>query len=177
MPPITLSPADISMLKTDKIFNDADYCYLALWSDADPNNSTQVINADDFYTRWGIDNQSLLKILGSLEAKKQIKIQPSMMTLTWSQQETTGMTQAEVLSMYADGLITVQTYVYYALLLTKGAGLVQTVDPAAYAVAPWKLDTTTLTTQINAIAAKLDAVTKQPIFSVDLTQVTIVWLT
>lgn len=177
MPPITLTQADITGLKTNKIFNNTDYTYLALWFDSDPNSMTQNIDADDFNTRWGIDNETLLNILGGFEAKKQIKIQPSPVTLTWLQQETTGMTQAEVLSMDADGLISTQTYVYYALLLSKGPGLTQVVNPDDFAVAPWKIDSTTLIAQINAIAAKMDSVTKKPIFTVDLSRVTITWLT
>lgn len=177
MPPITLTQADITALKTAKIFNDTDYTYLALWFDSDPNSMSQTIDADDFNSRWDVSNDKLLNILAAFEAKKQVTIQPSPMMLTWTQQETTGMTQAEVLAMYADGLIPIQTYVYYALLLTKGAGLTQTVNPDNYSIAPWKIPSSTLVSQINNIAGKTDSATKQPIFTVDLSTINITWLT
>lgn len=177
MPSITLSQADITSLNTAKIFNDNDYTYLALWYDSDPSSMTQIIDADDFYSRWGIDNGKLLSILRGLEAKKQLTITPSIFTLTWTQAETTGMTQAEVLEMYNDGVINLQAYIYYALLLTKGAGLQQTVDPATYAIAPWKIQNSDLITQINALAGKTDPTTKKPtFFTVDLSQISITWL-
>lgn len=176
MPAITLDKPAIAGLKTNKIFNNADYTYLALRFDKDPNNSTQVVDADTFSTSWGIDNQTLFAYLASLEAKKIIKINPSRVTVTWTDpNETTGMGQTEVLKMYSDGLISAQTYVYYALLLNKPAGATQIVDPATYSVAPWSINSATLMAQLNAIASKKDT-NSLPIIKLDLATVSIVWL-
>lgn len=177
MPNITLTQADITALNTNKTFSDADYTFLALWYDADPNSMTQVIDADAFYTKWGISNSKLLTILRSFESKKELTIIPAVVTLTWTQAETTGMTQAEVIEMYKDGVINLEAYVFYALLLSKGAGLQQTVDPADFSVSPWKIKSSDLISQINTIASKTDSMTKMPkFFSVDLSQISVTWL-
>lgn len=177
MPPITLSQADITGLKTQKLFNDADYAFLGLWFDSDPNSMAQTIDADAFEQRWGINNSKLLAILQGFEAKKVLTITPSIMTINWLSQETTGMTQAEAIEMYTDGVLSLQSYVYYALLLNKGGGLQQTVDPNTYAIAPWKIMAPDLIAQINALAAKVDPVTKMPkFFTVDLTQIAVTWM-
>jgi hypothetical protein len=175
MPAITLDKPAILTLKTSRIFTTADYCYLALRFDKDPANSTQTIDADLFATDWDISNSELFRFLQQLETKKQIKIQPTNMTLNWSQNETTNMTQQEVLDMKSEGLINSTTYAYYALLLSKGAGLVQTVNPSTYQAAPWKIEPATLLNEISAIAAKQNA-DKTPVFKLDLTTIQIIWL-
>jgi hypothetical protein len=178
MPAVTLDKAKITSLKsTYKLLSASDFTYLALQFDKDPNNSTQNIDADMFYTNWGLSNTDLFTQLRALESKKLIKINPAVMAVTWASNPTTTMTQTEVVNMYKDGLINATAYVYYALVLTKGAALNQTVDPAAYSVAPWMIDNSTLMAELNNLAAKKDDVSGMPIITLDLGAVSIVWLT
>jgi hypothetical protein len=177
MPAVILDKPKITSLKqTYKLLSTTDFAYLALQFDKDPANSTQNIDADTFYTNWGLTNTELFAQLRSLESKKLIKVNPAIMTVTWAANPATTMTQAEVQNMYKDGLINSTAYVYYALVLAKGASLTQQVDPAVYSVAPWTIDSTTLMSELNSLAMKKDDVTKMPILTLDLGAVSIVWL-
>lgn len=177
MPAVTLDKSTITKLgSTYKVLSTLDFTYFALQFDKDPSNSTQNIDADLFNTNWGISNEVLFAQLQALERKKVIKINAPVMTVTWSENEQTTMSQAEVLEMYSQGLCSATTFVYYALLLTKGAGLVQQVDPATYAMAPWNISGTTLMTELNNLSLKKNVDKTTPLLTLDLGEVTIIWL-
>lgn len=175
MPPITLDKAAISSLKSYRIASNLDYAYLALKFDKDPANSTQVIDTNQFQMDWGITNTDLLRYLQNLESRKAIKISPSQLTVNWGQNESTTMTQQEVLSMKKDGLINSTTYVYYALLLTKGAGLQQIVNPTTYAANPWMIEPSTLMQELTNISGRTND-DKSPVMTLGLTSISIIWL-
>lgn len=175
MPSITLDRAAISNLKTYRIATGLDYAYLALRYDKDPANSTQIIDTDQFQMDWGVSNTELLKYLQTLETRKVLKLNPTQMTVLWSQQESTTMTQAEALSMKKEGLINTTTYVYYALLLNKGAGLSQVVNPANYSGSPWMIEPATLMQELATIAGRTNE-DKSPVITLDLTTVSVIWL-
>jgi hypothetical protein len=172
---ITLDRAEISALKTYKIASGLEYTYLALRWGKDPNNSTQDIDTDDFQAKWGVSNSDLLKYLQSLETKKVLKINPTQMTITWGETESTTITQEEVLAMKKDGLINTTTYVYYALLLNKGGGLTQTVNPDNYSTSPWSITPSTLLQEIVNISQRKNQDSSN-VITLDLTNVTVVWL-
>lgn len=172
---ITLDRPDISNLKTYKILNNFEYTYFALQWLKDPGNSTQVIDTDDFEAQWGIGNTELVRHLQSLESKKALKITPVEMSITWGQNERTNMSQEEVLSMKKDGLINNTTYVYYALLLNKGAGLTQNVAPDDYSVSPWSIPAATLLSELGNISSKTND-DNSKVITLDLTTISVVWL-
>lgn len=175
MPAITFDKPAILNLKSSRIFTDANYFYMALRFDKDPNNSTQIIDTDQFQADWGITNAQLFRYLQTLESRGVIRIQPTTATINWSQAETTTMTQAEVIAMKKDGLINNTTYVYYALLLNKGAGNSQTVNPTTYQAAPWSIEPSVLMNEMSTISGRQNP-DKTPIITLDLTTVQIVWL-
>jgi|GEM_PF-1521726 len=172
---ITLDRPDISALKTYKIINNFEYTYFALQWLKDAGNSTQEIDTDAFESQWGIDNTELLRHLQTLETKKALKITPTEMTITWGQNETTTISQEEVLSMKKDGLINNTAYVYYALLLNKGGGLAQLVSPDTYSVTPWSIPPATLLNELGNISSKTNE-DGSKVITLDLSSVSVVWL-
>jgi hypothetical protein len=173
--PITLDKPAISTLKTYKIITDFEYAYFALRLLKDPANSTQLINTDQFEMDWGVNNTSLLRYLQSLETKKVLKVTPTSLTVNWGQLESTTISRDEVLAMKKDGLINQTTYVYYALLLNKGGGLSQPVNPDTFSVAPWNITPSTLLQELTNISQKTND-DGSKVITLDLTNISVIWL-
>lgn len=173
---ITLDKAGITTLKTYKIASALDYTYLALRHDKPANNSTHIINTDTFEADWGVTNTDLLKYLQQLETKKVLKLTLAPLNIVWGDpSEATTISQSEAVNMKKESLINTTSYVYYALLLNKGASATQAVDPATYAANPWVIDSNTLLQELVTISQKTNT-DKSKVISLDLTSITAVWL-
>ncbi|WP_414589968.1 hypothetical protein [Scytonema sp. PCC 10023] len=173
--PITLDKPTITSLKTYRIISEFEYTYFGLQLLKDPTNSSQDIDTDAFEADWGVSNTNLMRYLQTLETRKVLKITPGPVQVTWDQNETTTISQAEVLSMRKDGIINSTAYVYYALLLNKGGGLVQGVEPTDYSVAPWSITPSTLLQELTAISQKTNEGGSK-VLTLDLSNVSVIWL-
>jgi hypothetical protein len=167
--PLTLAKPDFSKLN----IKGADLVKWALLIEKTPGNPAQTIDSATFRTSWGIDDDTLSKALAALERGKLIKTTVAPFSVIWNTPvPTTGMTVAEVQEKRTMGILDDYTsYVFYALLLTKGATNTQTVDPAFYAATPWSIPQANLITAVNELVGK-----DTPVFSVNYPSIGVTWL-
>ncbi len=176
MPDVTLNTAKITQLDTFRIVTGLSLVYFALQNLKDPAIANQTINADTFATAWQVTNQDLFKYLQQLEARKVLKLTPAPLTINWSQQEVTTISQAEVVSLYKEKVIDINAYTYYALVLTRPANqLQQVIDPNVYAVAPWNIAGTDLQAALNTLSSRKNS-DLSPLFQIDLSNISVTWL-
>jgi hypothetical protein len=176
MADITLAPAGIRQLSSFSILSGLNLVYFALQSLKDPAIANQIINADQFAIDWDISNQKLFSYLQQLNSRKVLKLTPAPLTINWSQQEATSISQAEVLNLYKEKVIDINAYVYYALVLTRTPNqLQQAVDPTFYAATPWNIPTNNLQSAINALSSRKNS-DGSSLFQVDLSNIAVTWL-
>lgn len=174
--PVTLDAAKIRSLNMSRVLSGINFVYFALQNLKDPAIANQVINADQFATDWQVTNQQLFAFLQQLEQREILRITPAPLTINWSQQEVTSISQAEVLSLYRERVIDMNAYVYYALVLTRPANqLQQVINPDTYAAAPWNIPATDLQTTLNTLSSRRNA-DQSPLFQIDLSNISVTWL-
>jgi hypothetical protein len=145
-------------------------------------NASQTLNMATFATNYATTDDKVSAAVKALEAAGAIKANYAAFTITWTANPTPSTTAAQLQADWNSKVLDDPTYyVYQALVLTKPAGsLVQNVDPATFASAPWNIPAATLIAEVQRLAARRPTTANPALtapFSADFANVTLTWLT
>lgn len=174
--PLSIAPATLTSLKV----NPTDAVKFQLLMEKTPGNPAQVVNLQTFATRYMTTDDKVMAVLQALEASDSAKITYAPFTITWSMNPTINTTAAQIQADWNNGFLDDPSYyVYLALALTKGAAMIQTIDPAVFAAPPWNVTSDVLVAEIQKFATRRATVANPnntPPFDVDYGDVTVTWI-
>lgn len=145
-------------------------------------NASQTVNLSTFATNYATTDDKVSSAIKALETAGAIKANYAAFTITWVAAPTPSTTAAQLQADWNSKVLDDSTYyVYQMLALTKPAGsMVQQVDPATFAAAPWNLPAATLIAEVQRLAARKPTTANPNImapFTADFANVTLTWLT
>lgn len=145
-------------------------------------NATQTLNMATFASNYATTDDRVSAAVKSLESAQAVRASYAAFTVTWTANPTPSTTAAQLQADWNSKVLDDPTYyVYQMLALTKPAGsLVQNVDPATFAAAPWNLPAATLISEVQRLAARRPTTANPNLiapFSADFANVTLTWLT
>lgn len=145
-------------------------------------NATQTVNLGTFAAANATTDDKVSTAVKALVSSDAVRANYAAFTVTWTANPTPSTTAGQLQADWNSKVLDDPTYyVYQALALTKPAGsLIQQVDPATFAAAPWNLPAAILIAEVQKLAARKPT-TANPLliapFTADFGNVTLTWMT
>lgn len=167
---------------TDLGINATDSLKLRILFEKQAGNPAQTLNLATFATNYATTDDRVSAAVKALESAGAVRATYAAFTITWATNPTPSTTAAQLQADWNSKVLDDPTYyVYQMLALTKPAGsLIQQVDPATFAAAPWNLPAANLIAEVQRLAARRPTTANPNLiapFTADFANVALTWLT
>lgn len=171
MASITFTVPILKSYRDKKVIGVNEYLFYLLVGNRPAGTASQVVNADTYYSSYGIDNQTFATALQALARLKFLTYTIQQVSIVWSNASAMAdMSETTLRSRWGKSLDDKTYYLAQILLNSKTAGVAtQVINPEAIA-SNWSISTGEIMTELNTL------LTRKEITSIDLGNLTITWL-